>query len=74
MSARNANYKNYGNPDSSVRVICPDCGSGGSHPLSWSQPLCHLCDYKVLMCPASNSEIECTWEEAKEFNNARYRK
>ena len=49
-----------------IRVMCPECGMGGSHPLSSAQPNCHVCEFKVLMEPANNTQIVCTWNEAKE--------
>lgn len=54
-------YKGY-----SVRVMCPECGRGGSHPLWSYQPRCISCD-DVLMEPASNNEIVCTWQEAIDY-------
>ena len=48
-----------------VRVICPECGAGGasSYPC-W----CHMCDYKVLMLPACNDHIMCSWSEWRNRN------
>jgi hypothetical protein len=47
-----------------IRVMCPECNAGGAHYLEMAQPKCHVCEYSVLMEPASNTRIECTWEEA----------
>jgi len=69
MSARSANY-NKRSSETWVRVMCPECGAGGSNPLFSRQPKCHVCyvdDKEVLMLPASNNETECTWEEAQEY-------
>lgn len=43
-----------------TRVICPDCGSGGgsTYPC-W----CHVCNYRVLMLPATNDRIKSNWGE-----------
>ena len=54
-----------------VRVICPVCNMGGAQRISSCQPKCHICKYKVLMQPADNTQIVCTWDEAVEFNRLR---
>lgn len=66
MSAINVNYSaSY--DGISIRVICPVCGIGGGQNLFSYQPKCHICTDKVMMLPASNNEIECTWEEAQKY-------
>ena len=47
-----------------IRVMCPECGSGGAHYIDSYQPKCH-CKGSPLMQPASNNQVECTWEEFK---------
>ena len=36
------------------QYTCPDCGSVGA---SDYVPLCHVCDYNVLMKPSSNGRL-----------------
>lgn len=61
------NRANYNPRNGHIKVMCPVCGAGGAHPLSWNQPKCHVCNYEVLMLPASNTKCVCTWEEAVEY-------
>ncbi len=52
-----------------VRVLCPICDAGGAQYLSGKQPYCHECEERVLMEPADNTDIVCTWDELQEYLN-----
>jgi hypothetical protein len=67
--ARLANYRKSYN-GVWVRVMCPKCGAGGAQQISSCQPKCHKCNpdtITVLMEPASNDKIECTWKESVDY-------
>ena len=38
------------------RYICPKCGIGGANDIN-RYPLCHICDYLVVMLPGGNNHI-----------------
>lgn len=64
MSAKYVNYTpNFGGR---LRVMCPECGAGGANSLGY-QPKCHICEKTVMMQPASNDKVECTWEEFVQY-------
>ncbi len=65
-SPRNVNWTALAEGKTRIRVICPECSKGGSHCIESYKPRCDVCHYRgkdVLMEPASNDRIECTWEE-----------
>ena len=39
------------------QYTCPKCGQVGAHPLHMKPPLCHKCDYKIVMKPSTNGRI-----------------
>lgn len=49
-----------------VRVLCPSCGFGGAQYIRSVQPKCSQCE-NILMHPANNTEIVCTWKEFKDY-------
>lgn len=61
-NAEKVNYSKYFNRVR-IRVICPVCNTGGAQDIDSYQPKCHVCKEPVLMEPASNNKIECTWQE-----------
>jgi len=66
---RFANCNGHGS-GMTTRVMCPDCGSSGGHPVKMQQPYCSHCkDPRVLMEPACNTHIVCTWKELMEYLN-----
>lgn len=72
-NAKNVNYRStsYG---VMVAVECPKCKSRGAHSLQSPQPVCHICGMATLMFPASNTGIECTWEDAIVYSNSSLQK
>lgn len=48
-----------------MRFVCPDCGAGGGDHIG-HLPLCHVCDYDVLMLPACNDTI--LWDKVADYS------
>lgn len=65
MGVRNVNCRE----DGDLRVICPECGTGGGHNMNSYQPKCHKCG--ALMQPGSNKKVECGWHEFKDYFNGK---
>ena len=65
--ASSVNYRKISEKETRVRVMCPKCGAGGGHSLESRQPKCHVCVDDVLMLPANNESVVCSWEDAVAF-------
>lgn len=46
--------------DQMQQYTCPECGSGGAHPVKMAAPFCHMCTGRVKMQRSHNGVIRET--------------